>query len=249
MMIFDIQFFAEEGGEGDGAGAAGVPVTETDSAKGAAAPADTAGADKEPESLLSMGEKDVSKADDPKEPQEGEKAPEKPNEQPLTIESLKAPEGQTWDAEAAKPFLDLLNRKGIDKETAQGLVDMYAAKIAESAKANEASLAETDKLLKAQEAEWRNAALKDKEYGGDSFEGNIRFINAGRDKLSTPGAVETLKLYGLDNHPDIVRMFYRAGKLLGEDSGKGGKTETGQSPAPGEGLYQTMKKSLEGVMV
>jgi hypothetical protein len=160
-------------------------------------------------------------------------------ETPVTLESLKAPEGREWDAEASGAFLSLLNDPKIGKaELAQKLVDMHAAELARA----EAAVAREEESIK---AEWKAKALSDKEYGGEAFESNIRHINAGRDKLATPGAVEILKANGLDSHPDIVRMFYRAGKLVSEDGGSK-VTEAGKTAPKEDSLVEMYRKSLEG---
>jgi hypothetical protein len=160
-------------------------------------------------------------------------------ETPVTLESLKAPEGREWDAEASGAFLSLLNDPKIGKaELAQKLVDMHAAELARA----EAAI---DGDIKKTQAEWKAKALADKEYGGEAFESNIRHINAGRDKLATPEAVEILKAYGLDSHPDIVRMFYRAGKLVSEDGGSTAN-EAGKTAPKEDSLVEMYRKSLEG---
>ena len=35
--------------------------------------------------------------------------------------------------------------------------------------------------------------------------------------MATDGAVKLMQAYNLNYHPEIVRMFYRAGMLAGED--------------------------------
>jgi hypothetical protein len=157
----------------------------------------------------------------------------------ITLESLKAPEGREWDAETSGAFLSILNDSKLSKaELAQKLVDMHSAQL-------DRMNASIDADIKKTSEDWKAASLKDKEYGGEAFEANIRHINAGRDKLATPEAVDILKAYGLDNHPDIVRMFYRAGKLVAEDAG----TTTGtvnEAKTSVDPLVEMYRKSLEG---
>ena len=46
--------------------------------------------------------------------------------------------------------------------------------------------------------------------------------------MATPEAVKLMQAYNLNTHPEIVRMFYRAGLLAGEDKSgaeRGGNTK------------------------
>jgi hypothetical protein len=208
-------FYAEDKGGGDDAGEPKEPE---------------AGAEEqEEESILSSGQDKGGEGGDG-----GDKG--KPGGEPkpdaaaaVTPADLKVPEGYEWDEEMGKPFLEVFgDAKLTPKERAQKVIDMIPAfqeKFFASMKA--AYDAENKKLLdveKANEAAWKKAALADPEYGGEAFAANKRIMDAGRDKLATPGAVEVIERFGFGNHPEILRMFYRAGKLLGEDGfGKGGK--------------------------
>ena len=173
------------------------------------------------------------------EPETEEPEAAKPEDNPeaartegLKIEDIAIPEGAEYDAALGKSFVELLNDEKLSrKELAQKLFDMYQsqnAKLLDGLKA-----AETEKAKKftadmaAEKAEWIKQCEADKEYGGQKWESSQAVINRGCEHLATPEAVKLMQAYNLNTHPEIVRMFYRAGLLAGED--KSGAVGTGNT--------------------
>ncbi|MBQ9526715.1 MAG: hypothetical protein IJR68_03815 [Fretibacterium sp.] len=198
--------------------------------------------------------------EEPKEPPhpDGEgKEPDKPGEDskpegaaeeeaPLTKEDVTVPEGFTYDEELGKSFLDVVNDRGLSrKELLNRLVGMYAEQQGKMLEAMQAAETERGKQFEADMAAEKEAWMKqcqaDSEFGGQGWEAAQAVIDRGCKQVATPGAVELLQRYNLHTHPEIVRMFYRAGKLAGEDRGAQGGS--GQRPrALGEAIFE---KSLE----
>lgn len=158
---------------------------------------------------------------------------------PLRVEDLELPEGFEFDEETGKSFLDALNdRKLSGKELARRLIDTHAAAMDKV----------FDRILAAERAkskEWAAAARADAEYGGSKFDAGIRTIARGRDAVATPEAIAVIRERGLANHPEVLRVFYRAGLMMAEDSSlgpaspsAGGKTDRARA---------MFGKSLEGV--
>jgi hypothetical protein len=103
--------------------------------------------------------------------------------------------------------------------------------------------------------EWRTATTSDKELGGEKLKENLgiakRALNA-FDPLpaSTDGKPATTPLRtlleetGLGNHPEVLRLLFRAGKAISEDTvvtrGRGGSE--GGPVNPLDVLYPTNKK-------
>ncbi|MDR1377764.1 MAG: hypothetical protein LBJ36_01740 [Synergistaceae bacterium] len=202
------------------------------------------------------GGDDGERATPPKgEPKEGEqeKQDEKKTEpeteaKPLTREDITLPEGTTYDEDSGKSFLDIVNDTSISrKDLTQKLVNLYVdqqKKMLESfGAANDAQmqadLAKWNEEIKG----WQTAAKADSEYGGQKWEASKAVIARGCDYLATPEAAQLLAEYRLNAHPEILRMFYKAGKLVGEDSTRGA---TGTAaPSPGDGLLAMYRKSLK----
>ena len=167
------------------------------------------------------------------------------DDKPVTPEDLKLPEGKQWDEALGKSFLDIVNDPKIPRaELTQKLVELYSSQqdllLQSQAAADAALLAKLDR----QQTEWFEGCKKDQEYGGLKFEESQAIIKKGCGQVATQGALDVLKDYGLDFHPEIVRMFYRAGKLLGEDPG----SKAPAAAAPMEDPLITMyRESLKGV--
>ena len=140
----------------------------------------------------------------------------------LKTEDITIPDGVEVDAELGKSFVDILNDEKLSrKELAQKLFDLYQSqsiKLLDGLKA--AETAKTKKYtedMAAEKAEWMKQCEADKEYGGQKWEASQAVINRGCEHLATPEAVKLMQAYNLNTHPEIVRMFYRAGLLAGED--------------------------------
>ena len=174
--------------------------------------------------------------------------PEQPTQQALTADDIKLPEGYEYDKALGDSFLGILNEAGIGKETAQKLFDLYQSqnlKMLEGLKAAEAERAKKFEAdMAAEKAEWLKKCEADKEFGGQNWEASQAVIE--RAAKSFDGAVKIMQAYNLNTHPEIVRMFYRAGLLMGEDQSRtagGGSKATDPAQAIfGESLKEFFKR-------
>ncbi len=165
---------------------------------------------------------------------------------PLAVEDIVVPEGRVYDEELGKSFLDIVNDTSLTrKELANKLVAMYAGQQDKMLQGLQAADIAVDGQLKAISAGWAKAAKADSEYGGRNWEASQGVIVAGRDHLATPGAREILETYSLGDHPEIVRMFYRAGKLLGEDRMSGGGKTGQKKPDIAEAIFGDSLKEIK----
>ena len=106
---------------------------------------------------------------------------------------------------------------------------------------NATELAQIEADMAAEKEAWMKQCQADAEFGGQGWEAAQAVIDRGCKQVATQGAVELLQRYNLNTHPEIVRMFYRAGKLAGEDRGaQGGSGQ--RARALGEAIFE---KSLE----
>jgi hypothetical protein len=150
----------------------------------------------------------------------------------VTAEDFKIPEGKAFDEELGKSYLGVINDAALSKkEMAQKLLDLYSSLADKTSAAQKAAeQAETEKYA-AEIKGWAEAAKADKEYGGQNWEASSAVIAAGRDKVASPELVAFIEDAQLGNHPEILRMFYRAGKLTGEDRAAGGAAGAKIDPA------------------
>ncbi len=68
-------------------------------------------------------------------------------------------------------------------------------------------------------AQWAEQSRTDSEFGGANFKENLGKIAAAYDQFATPQLKSLLDASGLGNHPEVMRMFYRVGKALAQDTG------------------------------
>jgi hypothetical protein len=160
--------------------------------------------------------KDAAKDGEPEKKDDAEKGTK-----PLTSADFAGaiPEGKVWDEELGKSFLDIVNEANISPEAAKKMLTLYSEQQDKIVAAEQAAEAAISEMLAKEEAEWAKAAKADKEYGGQKWEAAQAVIARGSQKLATPEAVALFKGQRLGNHPEVLRMFYRAGLLTGEDGG------------------------------
>ena len=157
-------------------------------------------------------------------------------------EEIRLPEGEKYDAELGRSFAEILNDGNLSrKELGQKLFDLYhsqSVKMLEGLKAAEAERVKAFEAEIAQEkAEWLKQCKADTEYGGQNWEGSQTVIDRGCKLLATPEAVSLMQRYNLNTHPEIVRMFYRAGKLAGEDKSQVAGNGSGKTADPAEAIF------------
>ena len=191
-----------------------------------------------------------TQSQDETQSQEQEQAPEQKAEA-LKMEDIKLPDGANYDAELSKSFIDILNDEKLSrKELGQKLFDLYNAqglKLLDGLRAAEIARGKKFEAdLSAEKAEWLKQCQSDNEYGGQNWEASQNVIERGCKQIATPEAVKLMQAYNLNTHPEIVRMFYRAGKLAGEDTSQtGGNNEKEQDAAQiifGASLKEYLKK-------
>jgi hypothetical protein len=86
---------------------------------------------------------------------------------------------------------------------------------------------------------WVNSIKEDKELGGEKLEESIHVANQGLDKVATEGFKQLLQQTGLGDHPDVIRVFHKIGKMLGDDDYVGG------SPPGGLGKFYENSPDLK----
>jgi len=183
---------------------------------GQTAPAQAAPADAtktEAKSKADPGKPDGDKA--PGE-QEKQRAPEK--------YEFKAPEGVKLDDAVIGEFESVARELGLSQDAAQKLVEKIAPKMAERTAAQQAE------AFAAFRADLVNQVKTDKELGGEKLAENLAVAKKALDNLGTPALRMLLEQSGLGDHPEIIRMFHKAGKAISED----GFVPGGKQPGAGE---------------
>ncbi|MFN3543729.1 MAG: hypothetical protein ACK4UX_02645 [Thiobacillus sp.] len=145
----------------------------------------------------------------------------KPEGAPESYE-FKAPEGTQFDDAVIGAFSEVAKELNLPQDQAQKVLDKMAPVIA----------ARQAEQFQAARTEWAEAAKTDKEFGGDKLAENLGTAKKALDALATPELRTLLEESGLGNHPEVIRVFYRAGKAISEDrfvGGQAGKTNQGDA--------------------
>lgn len=137
-------------------------------------------------------------------------------------------EEYTVDDKVIDAFKEAARDLDLSNDAAQKMVDKMAPQIAQR----------QQEQLQAVQQEWLNASTNDKEFGGENLQENLSIARKAMDQLGTPELGEFLQKSGLGNHPELVRMMYRAGKAISADTYVG--------PSHGSGAAKNQPRDMAG---
>lgn len=146
-----------------------------------------------------------------------------------------APEGAVLDPVVMTEFEGVARELGLPQDKAQAMINKLAPKIAAQQKAA------MDGVLAKADTEWTAAAKADPEFGGENLEANLAVSKKFLDAFGSPELVKFMNDSRMGNHPEWVRLTYRAGKAMSEDKVITGR-QTGPSQSRSAVLYPTMQK-------
>lgn len=195
----------DAGGGGGGPAAAPAAAPAADAGAPAAAPAADP-ALTPPESLLNDKPEGESKPEG-----DGDKPADKPedkpaDDKPIEYEAFKLPEGMTLDEAKLGEFTKLAAEAKLPQETAQKMVDMYAAEIKQITEAPYRAWTDLQN-------QWQEQIRNDPVIGGADLDKNLAATKAGIKNLLGEEAgkfFEALNMTGAGNNPDIVRGLFKA---------------------------------------
>jgi hypothetical protein len=238
----------------DGTGGGATVGTGGDAAPAATEPAADAkpaadGAAGEPSALAGYKAADEKPATEGEPKPEGEEKPaaegkDKPDEAPADdtpkdidgkpipeAYELKMPDGVEMDADLLAVATPMLREAKLSPAQAQVVADLYMK-------------TQTDAIQKHQDtmAGWLKEAKADDEIGKRDWDKNLAHAHRAFKTFGTDEAMTLFDNYGLGNHPEILRIFVRMGKAIGE----GGTVlpgEAGQRVSDAKVMYPEMYKS------
>ena len=128
---------------------------------------------------------------------------------PESYEAFTDAQGNPVSNDDFKGFTDAAKSVGLSQENAQ---KMFTAMYGE---------ADNYVRRRTQEfaAQWAEQSKADPEFGGANFNQNMGQIAAAYRQFATPELKQLLDASGLGNHPEVMRLFYRVGKALSQDTG------------------------------
>lgn len=131
--------------------------------------------------------------------------------EPAEYADFVVPEGVMLDQALTTEFKSIAKVMGLKQEQAQQLTDMAVKLSQKFADSQQQAITE-------QRTAWEGEARADKEFGGEKFNENLSVAKKALDALASPELINLLNSTGLGSNPDMIRVFYRAGQLLSEDS-------------------------------
>lgn len=146
------------------------------------------------------------------------KADAKEDGAPETYADFTFPEGIEVDKVAMEAFAPIAKELNLTQEQAQSLVDIQANQIK---LATEAQQTAWDTTIEG----WVETARSDKEIGGDNFDAKLATAKIGIEKFGTKELLEIFDATGVGNNPEVIRVFYRIGKLVENDKFVFGKSD------------------------
>lgn len=154
-------------------------------------------------------------------------AADKPAGAPEKYE-FKAPEGAAFDDKVIGVYSEVARELNLPQDAAQKMLDKVAPVIA----------SQQLEAIKTAQSAWLESTKSDKEFGGERLSENVAVAKKALDAFGTPELRQLLDDSGLGNHPEVVRLFYRAGKAISEDRlVPGGTRPTGPAKDPATALY------------
>lgn len=120
--------------------------------------------------------------------------------------AIKVPEGMEVDQRLLDAMTPIFKDAKIDKETGQKLIDAYAKRVQDS---------QAD--FRTTVDGWLTEAKSDPEIGKAKWDENIHYAQKAVEKFGTPKLKEFLEYSGGGNHPEVIRAFARAGRLISDD--------------------------------
>lgn len=117
------------------------------------------------------------------------------------------PDGTEYDKTIVDAYSEVAKELDLSNDAAQKILDKLTPAVHKQ---------QVDYMNKLR-TDWADSSLSDKEFGGDKF--NDSLVSA-KKALSMFGSEELVKLLnetGLGSHPEMIRMFYRAGKSVSDD--------------------------------
>lgn len=134
---------------------------------------------------------------------------------------FKAGEGVSYDAAVIDAYSEVAKELNLSQDNAQKVLDKMAPVIA----------ARQNEQIAALHTDWANSSKADKEFGGEKLAENLGTAKKAMDAFASPELRTLLNNTGLGNHPEVIRMFYRAGKSISEDSFVAGRATSAKSAA------------------
>lgn len=163
---------------------------------------------------------------------EGKQEEVKPQGAPESYEEFKFEDGKALASEDLEEVKGLAKELNLSQEAAQKLAEFKL-------KQNDGYEAKNAQKLVDEGGKWWEQSMHDKEFGGDKLDESLAIAKKAvfDNEITTPELREMLKASKLENHPEVVRHFYRLGKKLSQDNFVSGSHSATTKPDAATMLY------------
>ncbi len=127
------------------------------------------------------------------------------------VDDLKIPEGLQLPKDSVEKIASYAREQGFSKDKAQELLNLEADMVKEMIAAQQESYSKTRE-------EWVNQVKNDQEIGGNNFKQSIDHAQRALKQFASDEFIKTLNETGYGDHPEVVRVFARIGKMIGNDT-------------------------------
>lgn len=168
-------------------------------------------------------------------PKEGEKPAEVVAPEPLTMESIKLPEGFEVDPETSGKFLEVLNNPDLKPaERAQALIDLQAGMMTKLSQ-------QAEQMFTEQQTAWQNEVKADSEIGGEKLAPALGQIAKLVVQYGSPELKQVFDSTGAGNNIHVIKFLSKIAGDLGEGGPVSGSPPVTQASLA-ERMYPSMKK-------
>lgn len=161
-------------------------------------------------------------------PADGQQDGQAASKAPEQYADFTVPDGYDL-GELGNEFKTVAKELGLTQEQAQKLIDLDVKRFG----------AQTESVQKAT-AKWLEDAQADKEFGGEALTENVAIAKKAIDTFGSDALKDLLQKTGLGNHPELIRVFYRAGKAISEDRFVNGATGDNAQVTTAQRMYPNM---------
>jgi hypothetical protein len=151
---------------------------------------------------------------------------------------VELPENYCYDEEMLKEFNELAGKYNLSQKGADNLMSMAVKLTKLTGDSLNKTLAEQQRQ---KINEYKNALLTDREIGGANIEKTLKTANAAYDYFADDEVQKILQETGLNCHPKVVRMFYKIGKQMQNDTLYGMGTPALPKESREDILFPTMQ--------
>lgn len=149
---------------------------------------------------------------------------------PEVYADFSVPEGISIDTDLMGKFNTLAKDVNLSQDNAQKLVDLVSENTKSLTEKGEADFIKT-------RDEWINNLKKDPDFGGEKFNETIERAKRAVNKFGSKDLLQFLDKSGYGDNAELLKMFARVDRLVGEDKLVDGKPSGFRPKSSAEVLY------------